>query len=187
MVTKTVAVLFLAAAGLRAQVIPLPGVVSTGPVPIYIQGVAPFVQFLRLSPGMEIQTVNGQPTVVNMITAPSPGPLKQAETLTLTISPSDPLTWCLPPGREPTTTATYLWELHSVTDPGSGYAVEFPVSTEIAPGPVPSMLNPGVTTASGNSPQYIPIACGGQPGVVFASGSLQTGESRLRVMLRVAF
>lgn len=109
----------------------------------------------------------------------------RAAWITLSPSPSDPLTWCV---MDNPLTFTYVPSMLHVsvsltitTVPGAGVwsREEF---TDIQPAPTQ-----GQGSTSVIPPQWVKGACGGNPGVVFPSNGLNTGEARTAVQARVVF
>lgn len=139
-----------------------------------------------LPSGFRITCDNSVCTVVApVVTIPVPTIPTQAAWITLAKSSADPLTWCV---TDQPLQFTYIPSmLHVIitltvtTVPGVG---QYPrdVYQDIQPAP-----QQGQGSTSAPPPQWIKGACGGNPGVVFPSSTLNTGEQINSVQARVVF
>lgn len=118
------------------------------------------------------------------VTIPTP---TQAAWITLSKSSADPLTWCI---TDQPLQFNYIPSMLHVsitltvtTTPGVG---QYPRDVYQDIQPAPQQSTSGTSTSS-IPPQWIKGACGGNPGVVFPSSTLNAGEQIDSVQARVVF
>jgi hypothetical protein len=166
--------------------------------PVAISTPGPLVQINNLSSGTVLMEAVSLQAGMNIsrgsdgkltVTAPAvtlPMPT-QTGIIDLTLSPTDPLTWCTtsqPPTSFPTYIPVLISEIHTFNLPPSPIWTEN-VFSLLQIGNVPSTMNPGLSTSIG--PRWVKGACAGLDGIVFPSASLSAGESRTAVSVYVAF
>lgn len=188
---------FLLAALASAQVSPAIRITGATTNPSFLQittaasGLVTF-EALVFGPGIAASRgPDGKLLVVDTIPIPPPVKLPtQAAWITLVVSPSNPLTWCV--STTPSSTATYyptlLHEIHTLRPvPANSAVYTVDVMSDVQPGPTPDFFNPGLTVSV--PPIWSPASnsCGGNAGVTYQANSLSLGESRISVEARVAF
>lgn len=187
---KTTLLILAFAVALQAQTavttdtLPLkgrPALVQASYTPVGTVALAPVV----LPAGFSIVQIGGNLTVQAPTGAPAP---TQAAWITLAQSTADPLTWCV---TDNPLTFTYVPSMLHVSVsltitiiPGAGV---YPREEFGDIQPSPQLSTPSGTSTVNSFPQWIKVACGGKPGVVFPSNGLNAGEVRTAVQARVVF